>query len=132
MTADLQYLAITSFFMKKIFLISFTCLIPSANAVDYVKCEAIRSVISRNSIQQEEAYKNSISQFRAKKVKEKYGKSFCEYGSATENECENFRKNVFTNFADEGAAYRQAVKEPYIKINDRAVKDFDKNGCYWF
>ena len=118
--------------MKKIFLIAFTCLIPSANAVDYVKCEAIRAVIARNSIQQDEAYKNSLEGFRSKKIREKYGKGYCSYGTATYNECKKFKENVFSTFAVEGAAYRQAAKEPYIKINDRAVKDFDKNGCYWF
>ena len=37
--------------MKKIFFIAFACLIPSANAVDYVKCEAIRAVIASFTIE---------------------------------------------------------------------------------
>ena len=118
--------------MKKFLFLAFTFLTPSVYAVDYVKCEAIRAVISRNSIQQDKAIKDSISQFRAKKIKEKYGTSYCSYGTATYNECRNFKENVFSNFKDEAAEYREAVNEPYIEINIRATKDFEKNGCYWF
>ena len=135
MTDDLQYLAITSFFMKKIFFIAFACLIPSANAVDYVKCEAIRSVISRNSIQRQEAFKNSYDNFEMKKRKEKFGERFCssfDYGSKKYNECNKFTKTIWEEFKDEGSAFRQSAKEPYNKIEIRATKDFDKNGCYWF
>ena len=118
--------------MKKILLIAFSCLIPSAHAVDYVKCEAIRAVISRNSIQKQEAFKEAYDDFEMKKIREKYGKGYCEYGSETYNECSQFSKNVWKNFKDEGIAYRQDIKKPYEEINDRAVKDFEKNGCYWF
>ena len=107
-------------------------LIPSAHAVDYVKCEAIRAVISRNEIQKSDASENSISKFRAKKIREKYGKGYCQYGSATYNECNNFKETVFSNFEDEYEVYVKAVIDPYIEINSRAVKDFEKNGCYWF
>ncbi len=118
--------------MKKILLIAFSCLITSAHAVDYVKCEAIRAVIARNEIQKNEAIENSKSEFQAKKVKQKYGKGYCQYGSATYDECRWFKEDVFKNFEDEYAAYLEAALDPYIEINGRAEKDFDKNGCYWF
>ena len=121
--------------MKKILLIAFSCLIPSAHAVDYVKCEAIRAVISRNSIQRQEAFKDSYDRFEMKKRKEKFGESFCHslgYGSTKYNECNKFTKTIWQEFKDEGLAFRQAAKEPYNKIELRATKDFEKNGCYWF
>ena len=119
--------------MKKFLFLAFTFLTPSVYAVDYVKCEAIRAVISRNRIQQGEASKSARSQFQSKKVREKYGTSYCtNYGTAAYKECKNFEQNVFSNFADERAEYQKMKLEPYVKINTRATKDFEKNGCYWF
>ena len=121
--------------MKKILLIAFTCFIPSAHAVDYVKCEAIRAVISRNEIQKNDASKDLLSEFSLKKAREKYGKGYqesCQYGSATYDECKNFRLTVLDNFKDEYFVFKKAIVAPYEEINSRAVKDFEENGCYWF
>ena len=43
--------------MKKILLIAFTWLIPSAHAVDYVASEAIWAVIARKDIKKDQAKK---------------------------------------------------------------------------
>ncbi len=109
-------------------------LIPSAHAVDYVHCEAIRAVIARNSIQRQEAYKDANGSFKTKKVREKYGKDCYkfDYGTKDYKDCNAFQDKVWENFKEEGYAYRKSLLTPYNKIETRAQKDFKKKGCYWF
>ena len=134
--------------MKKILLIAFSCLIPSAHAVDYVKCEAIRAVIMRNELQMEEERKLARSFFPTIKTREKYGTPSPEFlrkkggvcymyggesiSSREYRECEDFKKTVWSNFKSEGEKYIAEQILPYVEIESRATKDFNKNGCYWF
>ncbi len=122
--------------MKRLLLTPFLLLIPSAQALDYVECEAIRAVISRNSIQRQKAFKDAYDDFKYKKMREKYGTILCtkfgEYGTAKYKECRNFEDNVWKNFPKEGEEFRESVKLPYNNIEERASKDFDKKGCFWF
>ena len=122
--------------MKKILLIAFSCLIPSAHAVDYVKCEAIRAVIARNEIQKENATEEAKGPFKIMNLREKYPKVYSGcislYGTSEYKECQNFEKFIFTTFSTEFNEYKKSKLKPYVEINTRATKDFDKNGCYWF
>ena len=122
--------------MKKILLIAFSFLIPSAHAVDYVKCEAIRAVIARNNIQKDTAKKEARDLFKVKKLREKYSKVYSGcislYGSEEYKECEAFEKSIFSVFGAEFKEYEKSKLSPFEEINTRATKDFDKNGCYWF
>ena len=122
--------------MKKFLLIAFTCLIPSAHAVDYVKCEAIRAVISRNDIQKGEAKKDARTTFEIQKLREKYPKLYTAcislYGTKEFKECQDFEKTIFSTFKDEFTEYEKSKLSPYVEVNTRATKDFEKNGCYWF
>ena len=122
--------------MKKLLLVAFPFLIPSAHAVDYVKCEAIRAVIARNNIQKDTAKKEARDLFKVKKLREKYSKVYSGcislYGSEEYKECQDFEKIIFSTFKDEFTEYEKSKLSPYVEVNTRATKDFKKNGCYWF
>ena len=134
--------------MKRSLIPLLALLIPSAHAVDYVKCEAIRAVIMRNELQMKEERKLARSFFPTIKAREKYGTPSPEflrkkgdvcwmYGGETLSskeykECENFKKTVWSNFKSEGEKYIANEILPFVEIESRATKDFEKNGCYWF
>ena len=122
--------------MRRLLFVSLLFLIPSAHALDYVECEAIRSVISRNSVQRQELQKAGYDRFIGLKIREKYGNSSCyqvaqSYSNAKYDECRNYEKSVWETYAEELKSYRKNLKEQYNKIEERALKDFQKKGCYW-
>ena len=59
--------------MKRLLITPLLLLVPSAQAVDYVQCEAIRSVIARNSLQLEEATSKARDKFPDYLVRKKIG-----------------------------------------------------------
>ncbi len=106
---------------------------PSAYALDYVECEAIKRVIDRNSIQREKALEESHDKFINKKIKEKYGNICIElgYSSPKYTDCRNDERNVWRFHKTEGNTYRKSLEAKYQKIEERAKKDFTSKGCYW-
>ena len=107
----------------------------SVSATNYVECEAIRAVISRNGIQKDEAIKNAGSAFRQSKVEEKYNGKDCysfPYDSYERKQCQAYELTVFSIFGDEYSEFRKSIISPYEEIDERATKDFKKRGCYWF
>jgi len=107
--------------MKKILLIAFSCLIPSAHAVDYVKCEAIRAVISRNSIQRQEAFKDSYDRFEMKKRK---GRTEWLRGMIIK------KKNLYflTKFVSTGSGIISSISQSHGIIELDEKKEYIKKG----
>ena len=120
--------------MKRLFLLLSLSIIPSVHAVDYVQCETIRNIIARNTLQREQADKDSFWGFAILKAKQKYGRDCDEmtYRSDEYNECRTFRDTVWVKFKDEGDTYKKNLLKSFDDVADRLEKDFDKKGCYWF
>ena len=124
--------------MKRLLLSLLALSIPAAHATNYVECEAIRAVISRNGIQMEEAEKNALVAFQYQKVEEKYadqGITSCYdfgYDTVQRKECNSYENSVTTIFEDEARNFFNERVGPYKEIEERATKDFKKRGCYWF
>ena len=124
--------------MKRLLLSLLALSIPAAHATNYVECEAIRAVISRNGIQMEEAEKNALVAFQYQKVEEKYadqGITSCYdfgYDTVQRKECNSYENSVTTIFEDEAHNFFNERVGPYKEIEERATKDFKKRGCYWF
>ena len=134
--------------MKKFLLIAFTCLIPSAHAVDYVKCEAIRSVLVRNEIQKRNVVEGAERPFKQKKLKERFpdlvenvnGYVFCIDRSTRKeiSECDDFRNSILSVqsdgrtrlFEDEFQEYIKPKLKSYEERETRASKDWVKNDCF--
>ena len=139
--------------MKRLLLSLLTLFIPAAHATNYVECEAIRAVISRNNIQQGEAKKNSKNDFVEFKINEKFPENnyirerfnFCAGldGKVNENKCFAFWDSIATFWNDtdteiksqyisEYQEFLNSKLEPYIQVNKRATNDLKKRGCYYF
>ena len=104
--------------MYRFLLIAFASLMPSAHAVDYLKCETIRSIMIRNELQMKEKIKSARYSFPILKAREKYGTPSSQYLKTKGDACymhggdsisskeykerEAFKKTVWTNFKTEG------------------------------
>ena len=102
----------------------------------------------RNELQMKEERKLAKSFFPTIKAREKYGTPSPEFlrkkgyvcymyggesiSSKEYRECESFKKTVWSNFKSEGEKYIANEILPFVEIESRATKDFDKNGSYWF
>ena len=130
--------------MKRLLIPLLALLIPSAHAVDYVKCEAIRAVISRNYIQKGKVKKDASKLFYVQKLQEKFpalkkprtgvDKVVNCYNLYLDDEvfkeCEEFEKTIFTEFSDEFNEFIKPKLKPYEEREDRASKDWVKNDCF--
>ena len=113
--------------MKRLLLPLLALLIPSAHAVDYVQCEAIRNILVRNEMQREDKEKLlrsqeiSLDDLRYSKYKVYY----CELlkDPKIKAECSKLKKPTY-DLSEE--------LKPYDDIDKRLVKDFTNKGCYWF
>lgn len=107
--------------------------LPTAvNAVDYVQCEAIRSVMARNRLQIEEDTSKAYERFpdyMVKKALEDNG--FSECADADYGFCNTVRVNAF-EYKEDWQNYLNKDLAKYFEVEKRAQKDFDKKGCYWF
>ena len=119
--------------MRRLVIALFLLLVPSAHALDYVKCEAIKAVIDRNSIQKKKAFEDSYDKFKSKKIKERYGNLCIELGYSSPNysECKSYERSIWRFHEKEGNAYRKSLEARYQKIEERAKEDFTNEGCYW-
>ena len=116
-------------------------LIPSAHATNYVECEAIRAVITRNNMQIEDAEKAAIDLFVEKKIGEKFGlgntnikdcSQVADEDTLLRSTCDAYAKRVYSNSKEEAKPFLEEYKKTFIDVELRATKDFKKRGCYYF
>ena len=121
------------FMMRRLLIALFLLLVPSAQALDYVECEAIKAVIDRNSIQKKQAFEDSYDNFKSKKIKERYGKLCVElgYSSPKYSDCTSYERSIWRFHKEEGNTYRKSLEARYQAIEERAKNDFTNEGCYW-
>tara|TARA_Y100001937_G_scaffold24062_1_gene34574 strand:+ start:11247 stop:11612 length:366 start_codon:yes stop_codon:yes gene_type:complete len=121
--------------MKRLLLPLLALLIPSAHATNYVECEAIRSVITRNNIQLENAIKDSYLAFKSKLINEKFQVNNCseiEFEYVDNLDCRLFAEKIPDSDSEEYKSFFIAYTQPYRDIDKRASSDFKKRGCYYF
>ena len=116
-----------SFQVKKMLLISILCLMPSAQAIDYVKCEAIQKAAARlKSAMDAEALAahNAIVLPAVEKAKVRCSTEFVN------NEVLNCMSISMANYEAEGVIAREEVIEKYAPRVDRVLADYEAMGCY--
>ncbi len=120
--------------MKKYFIPLLAFLIPSAHAVDYVQCEAIRTVITRNQSQLDDYIDKKLQEAKDAKYGEDYQ---CGDLLIYEKDKEAFEECV--SFGSRTLGTKEGYKiiksteyDKYKEIEKRANKDFKNKGCYWF
>ena len=123
--------------MKRLLLPLLALLIPSAHATNYVECEAIRSVITRNNIQLENAIKDSYLAFKSKLINEKFQVNNCseidyEMEFVRNIDCKAFADKIPDSDSEEYKSFLIEYTQPYLDIDKRASGDFKKRGCYYF
>ncbi len=113
--------------MKRLLLPLLAFLMPSAHAVDYVQCEAIRNIMVRNGMQKEKEEQLLRSQVISLEdlIYSKYRVYYCDLlkDPKIKDEC-----------SKEKAPTIDLEKElkPFDDIDKRLTKDFKNKGCYWF
>ena len=113
--------------MKQILLVSVLCLMPSAQAIDYVKCEAIQRAAARlkSSMDAEAlAAQNAIVLPAMEGAKSECSTKFIN------NEVLNCISLKMTTYEAEGVLAREKVIEKYAPRVDRVIADYEADGCY--
>ena len=113
--------------MKKMLLISVLCLMPSAQAIDYVKCEAIQRAAARlkSSMDAEAlAAQNAIVLPAMEGAQSKCSAKFAN------NEFHNCLSTRMVTYEAEGDLAREKVIEKYASRIDRVLADYEAMGCY--
>ena len=109
------------------FLISVLFLMPSAQAIDYVKCEAIQRAAARlKSAMDDEARaaQNAIVLPAMEKAQARCSTKFVN------NEVLNCMSIRMANYEAEGVIAREKVIEKYAPRVDRVLDDYETMGCY--
>ena len=113
--------------VKKILLILILCLLPSAKAIDYVKCEAIQRAAERlkSAMDAEaQAAQNAIVLPALKKAQ-----AICSTNYVN-NEALNCMSIRMANYEAEGVIARDEVIEKYAPSVDRVLAEYEAMGCY--
>ena len=124
---------------------------PSAQAVDYVQCETIRNLISRNKVQMSEALKVGKFYFKRVKIRERYSyipkeeKADCvsllkgwnmakglDAVDKEYKECWEFSKTILTEFNEEYKDIEISILNKFKKVEKKAQEDYKEKGCYGF
>ena len=116
-----------AFQVKKMLLISVLCLTPSAQAIDYVKCEAIQRAAARlkSSMDAEAlAAQNAIVLPAMEGAQAKCSAKFVN------NEVLNCISISMATYEAEGNLAREEVIEKYATRVDRVLADYEALGCY--
>ena len=116
-----------AFHMKQILLVSVLCLMPNAQAIDYVKCEAIQRAAARlKSSMDAEAIdaQNAIVLPAMEEAQSKCSKRFVN------NEVLNCISLRMATYVAEGELAREEVIEKYAPRVDRVLADYEAMGCY--
>ena len=113
--------------MKQILLVAVLCLIPSAHAIDYVKCEAIQRAAARlkSSMDAEAlAAQNEIILPAMEEAQSKCSTKFVN------NELLNCISLRMATYEAEGDLAREEVIEKYAPRVDRVLADYEAMECY--
>ena len=113
--------------MKQILLVSVLYLIPSAQAIDYVKCEAIQRAAARlkSSMDAEaQAAQNAIVLPAMEKAQARCFTKFVN------NEVLNCMSIRMANYEADGVIAREEVIKKYAPRVDRVLADYEAMGCY--
>jgi len=116
-----------AFKVKKMLLISVLCLMPSAQAIDYVQCEAIQRAAARlKSAMDAEALaaQNAIILPAMEKAQAICMKNFVNNEIL---DCMNMR---MASYEADGEITREKVIEKYAPRIDRVLADYESMGCY--
>ena len=113
--------------MKQILLVSVLCLMPSAQAIDYVKCEAIQRAAARLKASMDAealAAKNAVVLPAMEGAQSKCSTRFVN------NEVLNCISIRMENYEAEGDMAREEVIKKYAPRVDRVLADYEAMGCY--
>ena len=113
--------------MKQILLISVLCLMPSAQAIDYVKCEAIQRSAARLKASMDAealAAKNAVVLPAMEGAQSKCSTRFVN------NEFLDCISIRMENYEAEGDMAREEVIKKYAPRVDRVLADYEAMGCY--
>ena len=113
--------------MKKMLLISVLCLMPSAQAIDYVQCEAIQRAAARLKAAMETealASQNAIVMPAMEKAKARCSAEFVN------DEVLNCMGRRMDPYEAKGLLARESVIEKYAPRVDRVLADYEAMGCY--
>ena len=124
---------------------------PSAQAVDYVQCEAIRNLISKNKVQMSEALKIGEFYFKRGKIRERYsyipkeekadcvsllkGWNMAKGFDAVDKEyreCKAFSETILTEFNEEYKDIEISILNKFKKVEKKAQEDYIEKGCLVF
>ena len=113
--------------MKRFLIPLFTFLIPSAHAVDYVQCEAIRNIMVRNEMQKETEEQLLRSQVISLEdlIYSKYRVYYCDLLKDPKIKAECSKEKAPTLDLEKEL-------KPFNDIDKRLTADFKGKGCYWF
>ena len=112
--------------MKRLLLPLLALLIPAAYATNYVECEAIRSVITRNNIQLKNTIKDSYLAFKSKLINEKFKVNNCseiEFEYVTNLDCRIFAEKIPDSDSVEYKSFFIEHTQPYRDMDKRASGD---------
>ena len=113
--------------MKKMLLISVLCLMPSAQAIDYVQCEAIQRAAARLKAAMETealASQNAIVIPAMEKAKARCSAEFVN------DEVLNCMGRRMAPYEAKGVSARESVIEKYAPRVDRVLADYEAMSCY--
>ena len=100
---------------------------PSAQAIDYVKCEAIQRTAARLKsamVAEALAAQNAIVLPAMEKAQARCSTKFVN------NEVLNCMSIKMANYEAEGVIAREKVVEKYAQRVDRVLEDYEAMGCY--
>ena len=104
--------------MKRLLLLPFLCLMPAAQAVDYVKCEAMNKAAGRVRVTAERERVKSRDEYRAQKLQALCG---------DDPKC---KRDNWNHGWDEGLAACKAAEAAQLARLDQIRKDYEGEGCY--
>jgi len=115
--------------MKRLLLLTFLCLVPSAHAVDYVKCEAMQKAQSRiqNSIRQNKSEREDALDYAAELAHMKCGSP---RGSGDDEPPAEWKACVLPILKKHEVPL---VNKELEQLENRAAQvqdDYDAEGCY--
>ena len=108
-------------------LISILSLIPSAQAIDYVKCEAIQRAAARLKSAMDAEALEAQNAIVLPAIEKSQAICSTKFVNNEVLKCMSIR---MANYEAEGVIAREAVIEKYAPRVDRVLADYETMGCY--
>ena len=115
--------------MKRLLLLPILCLMPAAQAIDYVKCEAMQKAATRLEVSMYE----KANEARKAILKPAWKKFWSECSNEFSGNSKKALKCAETKIAPykaEGNAARDAVLSTYAARIAQVKSDYEAEGCY--